>query len=660
MNPAKNQQNFRDAVPTFNPYYPAGAPSGLRINYNISAELQPTLAAAEMSGRWSAGLNLTLPSDWHGKLSYGYNLEENRALVSNVANLNNISAALGWTIPVTPASGTRPAIATWAKPANIPYLNVFCDPFAFQCNSPTTLNYISGYRDYDEHYGITEWNATFDGPLFSLPGGPVKAAVGADYQTHHFNFTVRQTYAPSSTLAAAMPEISVDPESRQNWAAFTEVNIPVIGEMNSLPLVHSLEVVGSFRYDHYSDFGGTRNPKVSVNWYPIEDLKLRGTWGTSFRAPAFSDSSAVGGVQIQPLNLAAGDSADVYPTCDTGQVLPTPGSAAEALAKALNPGSPTCASIPRFPGGLTVRGGAGGAALIRGGTTLEPEKATNWSGGFDYAPKGFFSGLDVSATYFWVKGGGLMQGLETSTGLGLRDPNTRSTFILPDNPNFANYVNALMSDPRSFVNPNFRTNILFINDGAIRNIGNLKVDGIDFNASYDWDWGQFGAWHAGIDGTYFLHRTQVSIPGTPAINFYDGNGIVCQFCNPASPDRFRYRVSLGWDSDPFMVNLFMNYQSHFYSNQAFPPASFLVNYPNYSDLQPNYITWDLSLGYNTGTKPANDYLQNVDFRFILSNLLDKKPPFMYKISSGGSNPAAFDINLSPVGRVMTFVITKTW
>jgi hypothetical protein len=109
-----------------------------------------------------------------------------------------------------------------------------------------------------------------------------------------------------------------------------------------------------------------------------------------------------------------------------------------------------------------------------------------------------------------------------------------------------------------------------------------------------------------------------------------------------------------------MVNIFMNYQSHFYSNQAFPPASFLVNYPNYSDLQPNYITWDLSLGYNTGNSPANDYLRNLDFRFIVNNVLDKHPPFMYKISSGGSNPAAFDINLSPVGRVLTLVVTKTW
>ena len=104
----------------------------------------------------------------------------------------------------------------------------------------------------------------------------------------------------------------------------------------------------------------------------------------------------------------------------------------------------------------------------------------------------------------------------------------------------------------------------------------------------------------------------------------------------------------------------MNYQQHFYSNQAFPPANVLANFPNYSDLQPNYITWDLSLGYNTGDKPENDYLRNVDFRFIVNNVFDNRPPFMYKTSSGGSNPAAFDINLSPIGRFMTFVVTKSW
>ena len=39
------------------------------------------------------------------------------------------------------------------------------------------------------------------------------------------------------------------------WAVFGEVNIPIL---------KNLEANVAVRYDHYSDFGSTTNPKVSV------------------------------------------------------------------------------------------------------------------------------------------------------------------------------------------------------------------------------------------------------------------------------------------------------------------------------------------------------------------------------------------------------------
>ena len=43
-------------------------------------------------------------------------------------------------------AGTTPAIATWTKPANVPYLNLFCDPPAYQCNSPDHAELPPGHR----------------------------------------------------------------------------------------------------------------------------------------------------------------------------------------------------------------------------------------------------------------------------------------------------------------------------------------------------------------------------------------------------------------------------------------------------------------------------------------------------------------------------------
>ena len=56
-----------------------------------------------------------------------------------------------------------------------------------------------------------------------------------------------------------------------------------------MPIVRALEVGASVRYDHYSDFGGTTNPKVALRWQPVPSLLMRGTWGTGFRAPSLPD-----------------------------------------------------------------------------------------------------------------------------------------------------------------------------------------------------------------------------------------------------------------------------------------------------------------------------------------------------------------------------------
>src|SRR5690606_36605666 len=42
-------------------------------------------------------------------------------------------------------------------------------------------------------------------------------------------------------------------------------------------------------YDRYSDVGNTTNRKFGVNWTPVDTLTLRGSYGTSFRAPSFPE-----------------------------------------------------------------------------------------------------------------------------------------------------------------------------------------------------------------------------------------------------------------------------------------------------------------------------------------------------------------------------------
>ncbi len=134
-----------------NPYYPIGAPANLVVNYNIGLETPPYTDGNEIADRYLVGLNFDLPARWEGRIYYSESFDGTHTNANSV-NQSAVSAALGWTIPAGFAIGTSPAVSTWTRPATIPYLNLFCDPRAFTCNSPSTLQYITGHRVADHGF----------------------------------------------------------------------------------------------------------------------------------------------------------------------------------------------------------------------------------------------------------------------------------------------------------------------------------------------------------------------------------------------------------------------------------------------------------------------------------------------------------------------------
>src|SRR5690606_25403001 len=65
---------------------------------------------------------------------------------------------------------------------------------------------------------------------------------------------------------------------------YAETVVPIL---ENAPWARSLEVEAAIRYSDYDDFGSTSNPKLGLKWKPIDDLLLRASWGTGFRAPNF-------------------------------------------------------------------------------------------------------------------------------------------------------------------------------------------------------------------------------------------------------------------------------------------------------------------------------------------------------------------------------------
>ena len=79
---------------------------------------------------------------------------------------------------------------------------------------------------------------------------------------------------------------------------------------------------------------------------------------------------------------------------------------------------------------------------------------------------------------------------------------------------------------------------------------------------------------------------------------------------------------------------------------------------DYTNIQPSYYTFDLSLGYDTGDRPANEYLRNISVQLVVQNIMDKIAPYEYRITTGGGNPCACDIIKSLFGRVISIRLQK--
>jgi iron complex outermembrane recepter protein len=675
------------AVPTINPYYPTNAPTNLRVSYDFTRELPPTIPAFELSYRYQFGLNLDLPFSWSGQV-YDSRSYESNVYTINTVNDNAVNVALGNTVAGSPA-----------KPAAIPYINLFCDVTQFQCNAPATLAYIKAQRYLGDKYSIEEKGARFDGPLFGLPAGQVKAAVGGSYESDNvLGFTGNNSGSPAGSPLV----VAYDSQPYAVWAGFAQVDIPVFGDNFNIPLVRRLDLEVSWRHDQYSGTlsGGTSNPKVAFTWLIDEMIgaTIRGSWGTSFRFANAGEYSTTLSDANDAFNFPSQGAISV--TCPT--TAPTPGSAAAVLFAA----GFGCGSNP---GGLSWGGGphpelrsftdatTNQVTSREGGLALAPEKAINYSVGFEVAPQiSFLKGLDVQATWYSVKVNGTLLGFNNTTDNTLADPLQRFHVILPSdlgcpvsanaNPTtcapFEKMVTSAILDRNSTQDLSSLPNVFWISDAGTVGTGSIKVSGLDWNASYDWDMGDLGAWNTGITGTYYLHRYSQTLTGGPIVdlfhqNIQGANGIAQN--GVETLPRMIYRARLGWSNGPWSATGFMNYISHYYSTWPVPPnVNVACNVPggtrqadtgapkfpcainNWSNIQPSWYTFDLSFGYNTGDIPANDYLKNITLQLTIQNLMNRHAAFQYGPSSSTRQNSGYDILKPNTGRVVGLTLVKNW
>lgn len=115
--------------------------------------------------------------------------------------------------------------------------------------------------------------------LFALPGGNAGFAFGSEVRREELDAKVNTTLA-SQAMSSGSEDSKPTAGSRNVYAFYGEAILPVI---------KALEIQTAVRYDHYSDFGDTINPKAAFKFTPVEQVMFRGSASTGFRAPTLYD-----------------------------------------------------------------------------------------------------------------------------------------------------------------------------------------------------------------------------------------------------------------------------------------------------------------------------------------------------------------------------------
>jgi iron complex outermembrane receptor protein len=383
--------------------------------------------------------------------------------------------------------------------------------FGSGANNPATLAAIATTIAISPGETIYQnVQAKADGPLVDLPGGKLRAAFGYEGQD-------TKARGGQTTGTAAAPIFGEVELHRTVNSVYAELMAPLVGGANALPFVYKLDLDVAARADRYSDVGSTHNPKIGLNWSPIKEVTVHGSYGTSFRAPGLTQikgfsNGGKGGLYVQNY------------------------------------------SDPTIGGALRV-----GVTLSAPNPDLKPETARTRSLGIDWAPS-FGRNTKFSLTYFDILYENQVTGYLADLTLLNREAQFAGTSIIQRNPSPA-LVSQLISQyaVASGVLPSTWT--LFV-DGRNNNLGKSVSNGFDFLASTRIPTDSFGDFGVGLSGTYY---TKYQVALTQSAQLVDQLNLIY------NPLRFKARVSATWNTGPWYANANFNY-TNAYTNNLTSPA----------------------------------------------------------------------------------------
>jgi len=468
---------------------------------------------------------------------------------------------------------------------------------------------------------------------------PIGFALGGEYRKYSYRRSPDAYALSPGELGGAGGAILPFSGSFDVREAFGEIIAPLV---SGRPFFHSLTLEGGFRYSDYK-VQAANNPsfdawtyKGGVSFEPVEEIKFRGNYQRAVRAPNIDElfSPVVTGLD----NLAPG----LDPCVGARPV----GNANLTLA-CRNQGAPAAVigSIQEPSAGqVNVTGG--------GSPSIRPEKADTYTLGVIIQPRGLVPGLSIAVDYFNIKVKDAITSAQPSDILSDCFGTTPTAITA------AQAASAACTSIRRGTTTGRLSGSSATIPGLpqpLTNRGRLATDGIDVNANYAREFGDFGL-NLGFQGTWTAHRYfQASSTGynRDCVGYYSTN------CTSIQPEyQWNQRTSLSY-GPATMSLLWRHLGAVQYEGQAndFAARGFTATSRN------------LFIGTVTGPSPlaggrydfnkikAYNYLDasiqlevndNLTLTGNLRNLTGKKPPLVGSsagstaFNGGNTYPATYD------------------
>lgn len=454
-------------------------------------------------------------------------------------------------------------------------LNGVINPFGDQTAAGTALLNSAGLEGEIMHARgqstTLDFHASRELGDWLKAGRGVGLAVGAQAGYDKFTQAANPEFAAKVIASTGIDPATYNSGTRHTYAAYGELNVPIL---------KTLDVTVSARYDKYSDFGTSTNPKVSFRFQPVDAVLFRGSYSTGFRAPSLYDIHSAqtitntGNTYNDPVNCPGGN--------------PIPGKSASA----------NCSQ--QFQ------------ALLGGNNNLQPEKAKNATIGVMIEPiKDLSVGVDIWAI-----------SLRNSIG------NLSQDFIFGNPTKYAalyhrNQAGDLSIDGSQCPNP---ITCGYIDDRT-QNLGGTITNGVDLSLNYRLRTRGFGTFTLASNATW-VHKYQFQNEngGTwnQNIGIYAPEGTGPVF-------RWQNTTNLIWSKDQMSAGLTARYKTGYIDqvneNVNNQPAGYRV--PSYTTFD-GYVAWNekKGLGLTVGVR----------------NLFDRNPPLSFQSSTfqAGYDPRYYD------------------